>query len=78
MLIVYMKHKHEIKLEGLTPRQRLLQLKYIQCRKNNGCCNCITTDEERKSCIKPIVCKHIPKYSNSYIKRNEEVVRNEL
>jgi hypothetical protein len=59
----------EINLEGLTSRQRFLQLQYIQCRKHNKSCNCVRTNEDPTPPPNP--CKHVPKLSNSFVKRNK-------
>ncbi|MEX0598263.1 MAG: hypothetical protein WD512_17380 [Candidatus Paceibacterota bacterium] len=60
----------EIYLVGLTSIERFLQLQYIQCRKHNKSCHCVRTNED-DPIPSPNPCKHVPKLSNSFVKRNK-------
>ena len=59
-----MSNTFEINLEGLTPKQRELQLKFLACRRHNGDCHCFVTGEDP-----PIIpCKKPKILSRSWIK----------
>lgn len=59
-----MSNTFAIDLEGLTPRQRELQLKFLACRRHKGECHCYISGQEP-----PITtCKKPKKLSRSWIK----------
>lgn len=58
----------EIKLDGLTPKQKELQLKFLSCRRHTGDCLCYLTGQNPRQ-----VCKHEKKLSRSWIKSREPI-----
>ena len=57
----------QINLEGLTAKQRALQLAALKCRRHKGECRCYVTGEEP-----PIeVCKREKRLSRSWVKERE-------
>lgn len=58
----------EISLDNLTPLQRRLQLKFLECRRHNGNCRCYLTGETPAA---PICSKPAKRYSRSWVKDRE-------
>ena len=57
---------NEINLEGLTPLQRKLQLKFLACRRHEGDCRCFLTGQNPRQ-----ICKKDKKLSKSWIKSRQ-------
>lgn len=61
-----MSSANEISLEGLTPLQKQLQLKFLECRRHRGDCHCFLKGQPHRP-----VCKKEKKLSRSWVKERE-------